>query len=73
LNNHPELIHDKVKVARKKQAEKKAEKASTAATAIAEDEIVLNMLNSEKSSIELSSFNMQDASTRFLSMKMSCT
>ncbi len=67
------MIHDKVKVARKKQAEKKAEKASTAATAIAEDEIVLNMLNSEKSSIELSSFNMQDASTRFLSMKMSCT
>ena len=33
---HPELIPDKVKVARMKQAEKKAN--STAATAIAEDE-----------------------------------
>jgi hypothetical protein len=38
---HPELIPDKVKAAtRRKQAEKKAEKAFTAATAIAEDEIV---------------------------------
>jgi hypothetical protein len=33
----PELIPDKVKAARRKQAEKKAKKASTAATAIAED------------------------------------
>jgi hypothetical protein len=57
----PELIPDKVKSAKKKQAEKKAEKASTAATAIAEDEIVLNMLDSDKSSIELSSFNINDA------------
>ncbi len=58
---NPELIPDKVKAARKKQAEKKAEKAFTAATAIAEDEIVLNMLDLVKSSIELSSFDMNDA------------
>ncbi len=56
---HPELIPDKVKAARRKQAEKKAN--STAATAITEDEIILNMLDLEKSSIELSSFNMNDA------------
>jgi hypothetical protein len=56
---HPELIPDKVKVDRRKQAEKKAN--STAATAIAEDEIILNMLDLEKSSIELSSFDMNDA------------
>jgi hypothetical protein len=56
---HPELIPDKVKVSRRKQAEKKAN--STVATAIAEDEIILNMLDLEKSSIELSSFNMNDA------------
>jgi hypothetical protein len=33
-----DLIPDKVEAARRKQAEKKAKKASTAATAIAEDE-----------------------------------
>ncbi len=55
------MIPEKVKAARRKQAEKKVEKASTVATAIAEDEIVLNMLDSKKSSIELSSFNMNDA------------
>ncbi len=54
------MIPDKVKAAGKMQAEKKAEKASTAATAIAEDEIVLNIIDSEKSNIELSSFNMND-------------
>jgi hypothetical protein len=37
------LIPDKVKTARRKQAEKKAN--STVATAIAEDEIILNMLD----------------------------
>jgi hypothetical protein len=46
LEKHPELIPDKVKAARKKKAEKKADKTSTAATAIAEDEIVLNMIDS---------------------------
>jgi hypothetical protein len=51
---HPELIPDKVKAARRKQAERKTKKASTAATAI-------NMLDSKKSSIELSSFNTNDA------------
>jgi hypothetical protein len=56
---HPELIPDKVKAARRKQAETKAN--STAATAIAEDEIILNMLDLEKSSIELSSFDLNDA------------
>ncbi len=58
---HLELIPDKVKVARKKQVEKKVEKASTVATAIPEDEIVLNKVDLEKSSIELSSFDMNDA------------
>ncbi len=53
------MILDKVKAARRKQAEKKAN--STAATEIAEDEIILNMLDLEKRSIELSSFNMNDA------------
>jgi hypothetical protein len=33
---HPELILDKVRAARKKQAEKKSEKISAAATAIDE-------------------------------------
>jgi hypothetical protein len=56
---HPELIPDKVKAARRKQAEKKAN--PTAATAIAEDEIILNMIDLEKSSIELSFFDMNDA------------
>ncbi len=56
---HPQLIPDKVKAARRKQAEKKAN--STAATAITEDEIILNMLDLEESSIELSSFHMNDA------------
>ncbi len=56
---HPELIPDKVKAARRKQAEKKAN--STAATSIAEAEIILNMLDLEKNSIELSSFDMNDA------------
>jgi hypothetical protein len=45
---HPELIPDKVKAARRKQAEKKAEKASTAATAIAEEKLCLTCLNGEK-------------------------
>jgi hypothetical protein len=58
---HPELIPEKVQAARKKQAEKKAKKASTAATAITEEEIMLNVIDSEKSSIELSSFDMNDA------------
>jgi hypothetical protein len=56
---HPELIPDKVKAARRKQAEKKAN--STAATATPEDEIILNMLDLEKISIELLSFDMNDA------------
>jgi hypothetical protein len=55
------LIPDKVKVARKKQAEKKANKSSIASTAIAEDEITVNIIDLEKSSIELSSFDMNDA------------
>jgi hypothetical protein len=42
---HPELIPDKVKVARMKQMENKSEKSSTAATAIHEGEIILMWLS----------------------------
>ncbi len=44
---NPELIPKKVKVARKKQAEKKAEKTSTAATAV-QDEMILTVLDVQK-------------------------
>jgi hypothetical protein len=65
------LIPDKVKAARRKQAEKKAN--STAATAIAEDEIILNMPDLEKSSIELSSFDMNDAFNKIPIDEILCT
>jgi hypothetical protein len=59
---NPELIPDKVKVAQKKQAEKKAEKTSTAATAFEdEDKMVLTKLELQKDDIKFSYFNMNDA------------
>jgi hypothetical protein len=67
------LIPDKVKAARKKQAEKKAKKASTVATAIAEDEIVLNIIDSEKSSVELSFFDMNDVFNKIPINEVLCT
>ncbi len=51
---HPKLIPNKVKAARKKQAEKKSEKSSAAATAIAKEEIILNMIELENEKIKLS-------------------
>jgi hypothetical protein len=58
---NPELIPDKVKVARKKQAEKKAKKTSTAATAFEdEDEMVLTVLDLQKDGIKFSCFDMND-------------
>jgi hypothetical protein len=58
----PELIPDKVKVARKKQAEKKAKKTSTAATAFEdEDKIGLTVLDLQKDDSKLSCFDMNDA------------
>jgi hypothetical protein len=68
---HPELIPDKVKAARREQAEKKAN--STATTAIAEDEIIFNMLDLEKSRIELSSFDMNDAFNKIPIDEILCT
>ncbi len=67
------MIPDKVKAARKKQAEKKAKKASTVATAIAEDEIVLNIIDSEKSSVELSFFDMNDVFNKIPINEVLCT
>ncbi len=55
-----ELIPDKVKAARKKQAEKKAEKTSTAATAV-EDEMILTVLDVQKEDNKFSCFDMNDA------------
>ncbi len=55
-SQHP----NKVKVARKKQVEKKAEKTSTAATAV-EDEMILTMLDVQKEDNKFSCFNMNDA------------
>jgi hypothetical protein len=59
---NPELTPDKVKVAWKKQAEKKAKKTYTAATAFEdEDKMVLTLLDLPKDNIKFSSFNMNDA------------
>jgi hypothetical protein len=59
---NPELIPDKVKVAWKKQVEKKAKKTSTAATAFEdEDEMVLTVLDLQKDDIIFSCFDMNDA------------
>jgi hypothetical protein len=53
LKKNPELIPDKVKVARKKQVGKKAKKISTAATAFEdEDEMVLTVLDLQKDDIK---------------------
>ncbi len=57
---NPELIPNKVKAALKKQAEKKAEKTSTAATAV-EDEMILTVLDVQKEDNKFSCFNMNDA------------
>jgi hypothetical protein len=57
---NPELIPNKVKAARKKQAEKKAEKTSTAATAV-EHEMVLTVLDMQKEGNKFSCFDMNDA------------
>ncbi len=49
-------------MARKKQAEKKAEKTSTAATAFEdEDKMVLTVLDLQKDDIKFSCFDMNDA------------
>jgi hypothetical protein len=49
---NPELIPNKVKAAQKKQAEKKAEKISTAATAFDdEDKMVLTVLDLQKETL----------------------
>ncbi len=53
LKKNPELIPDKVMAAWKKQAEQKAEKTSTAATAF-EDMMVLTMLDLQKDNSEFS-------------------
>jgi hypothetical protein len=59
---NPELIPDKVKAAQKNQAEKKAEKISTTATAFEdEDKMVLTFLDLQKDDIKFSCFNMNDA------------
>jgi hypothetical protein len=55
-----ELIPNKVKAAQKKQAEKKAEKTSTAATII-KDEMILTVLDVQKEDNKFSCFNMNDA------------
>ncbi len=57
---NPELIPNKVEAARKKQAEKKAEKTSTAATAV-EDEMILTVLDMQKEDNKCSCFDMNDA------------
>jgi hypothetical protein len=62
---HSELIPDKVKAARKKQVEKKSETNSTAATAIDEEEIILNMIELENDNIKLSHYNMNNAYYNF--------
>jgi hypothetical protein len=59
---NPELIPDKVEAAWKKQAEKKAKKTSTAATASEEeDKMVLTVLDLQKDDSEFSCFDMNDA------------
>jgi hypothetical protein len=58
---HPKLIPDKVKAASKKQVEMKSEKSSTAATAVDEEEIILNMIELENENIKLSHFYMNNA------------
>jgi hypothetical protein len=55
---HPELIPDKVKVARKKQAEKESKMSSTAAKAIKKGDIILNVIKLED---EIYHFDMNDA------------
>jgi hypothetical protein len=56
-----ESIPDKVKAAWKKQAEKKAKKTSTAATAFEdEEEMFLTVLDLQKDDIKFSCFNMND-------------
>ena len=57
-----ELMPEKVKVAWKKQAKKKAKKTSTTATAFEdEDEMVLTVLDLQKDNIKFSCFCMNDA------------
>ncbi len=57
-----ELIPGKVKLAQKKQAEKKAKKTSTTATAFEdEDEMVLTVLDLQKDNSKISCFDMNDA------------
>ncbi len=56
------MIPDKVKVARKKQVEKKAKKTSPTATAFEdEDKMVLTVLDLQKDNSKFSCFNMNDA------------
>jgi hypothetical protein len=57
---NPGLIPNKVKVVQKKQAEKKAEKFSTAATAV-EDEMILTVRDVQKEDNKFSCFDMNDA------------
>ncbi len=47
-------------MAKKKQEEKKSEKISTAATAISEEEIILNVIELENENIKLSHFDMNN-------------
>jgi hypothetical protein len=58
---HPELIPDKVKVARKKKKERKSEQSSAAATAIDEGELILNVTKFKNENIKLSQFDINDA------------
>ncbi len=55
------MIPDKVNVARKKWADKKSEKSSTAATSMNEGEINLNLIELEDKNIKLYQFDMNDA------------
>ncbi len=56
------MIPDKVNVAQKKQAEKKAKKTSTAATAFEDkNKMVLTVLDLQKDNIKFSCFDMIDA------------
>jgi hypothetical protein len=60
----PELITDKVKVAQKKQAKKKAKKSSTAAIAFEdEDKMVLTVLDLQKDDSKISFFTQMMHST----------
>ncbi len=54
------MFPNKVKAAPKKQAEKKAEKTSTAATAV-EDEMILTVLDVQKEDNNFSCFDMNNA------------